>query len=64
MRLVFTSTVCCLLVGTLGASSQDKAKPLPQAGYPGEWINVNERAHSLRASSSRTRTRLVDRGLA
>ena len=40
MRLVFTSTVCCLLLGTLGASSQDKAKPLPQAGYPGEWVNV------------------------
>jgi hypothetical protein len=43
MRLVFASTVGCLLVGTLVASSQDKATPLPQAGYPGEWINVNKK---------------------
>ena len=43
MRLVFASTVGCLLVATLVASSQDKATQLPQAGYPGEWINVNEK---------------------
>src|SRR5690242_6021090 len=42
MRLVFVSTVGCLLVSTLVASSQDKATPLPQAGYPGEWINVKK----------------------
>jgi hypothetical protein len=43
MRKVFASSVGCLLVCTLAASSQDKAKPLPQAGYPGKWVNVNEK---------------------
>jgi hypothetical protein len=43
MRRVFASTVGCLLVCTLVVSSQDKATLLPQEGYPGEWINVNEK---------------------
>ena len=42
MKLVFASSVGCLLVCALVASSQEKATPLPQAGYSGEWI-VNEK---------------------
>jgi hypothetical protein len=43
MRLVFASIVGWLLVCTVVASSQDKATPLPQEGYPGEWINVTKK---------------------
>jgi hypothetical protein len=43
MRLAFASIVGCLLVSTNVASSQDKATPLPQAGYPGEWTSVTKK---------------------
>jgi hypothetical protein len=47
MRHAFVLAIVWLLVGTCSASPQDKAAPLPQDSFLGEWVGDNKEGIGL-----------------